>query len=458
MNVLVSMMLFVCCSLLLEWLQRRLIQTWPALAASPGFYLGLVAVAMTVLLPWPAFQTPLAVPAHLLEAGSWQWQQWTAQPQHPQLQQSIGLSWTDALQGCWLVVAVISGIRVIGVYRRYRCVQRWVASATSMKPELPNWPSHVHCKVFDQAHSAFAFGFWRKTVMVPSYVLALPVAQQQLVLRHELTHVARGDAWGLVVWQLLVALCWFNPLLGRWQRGWQQAVELQVDRAVCAAPADASGQSIALLYGQTLLQCLRLQQQQAPAPVMGWTSDMTHYQQRLTALFQPASPLGRAQQARVLGLLLLSSMLLALGCSQLRQPPSAIEWRSPVDANTPISSPFGEVHAIRQHKPHLGIDLAGARGAPIYAPARGVVVLADAQRLHPNYGNAVLLDHGQGYQTLYAHLERSTVHAGERVDAGQIIGYIGQSGKATGPHLHFEWLQHGVQQDPTDLLRHIVTP
>ena len=79
MNVLVSVMLFVCCSLLLEWLQRRLIQTWPALAASPGFYLGLVAVAMTVLLPWPAFQAPLAVPAHLLEAGSWQWQQWTAQ-------------------------------------------------------------------------------------------------------------------------------------------------------------------------------------------------------------------------------------------------------------------------------------------------------------------------------------------------------------------------------------------
>ena len=83
--------------------------------------------------------------------------------------------------------------------------------------------------------------------MVPSYVLALPVAQQQLVLRHELTHVARGDAWGLLVWQLLVALCWFNPLLGRWQRGWQQAVELQVDRAVCAAPADESVQSIGLV-------------------------------------------------------------------------------------------------------------------------------------------------------------------------------------------------------------------
>lgn len=460
MNVVLSLLIFVLLSLLIEWGQRRLVRRWPVLAASPGFYFGLAAVALSVWLPWPALDSPLAIPAHLLEAGSWQWQAWTAQPEHPQLQPVAAWHLADVLRGLLLGMALVSVWRVWLVVRGYVRLTRWVESATELPSPLTDWPSHVRCKVFEQAHSAFACGFWRQTVMVPSYVLTLPLAQQQLVLRHELTHLARGDAWGLLVWQLLGAVAWFNPVLARWQRAWQQAVELQVDQAVCRdmpeEPNDAQGRAV--LYAKTMLWCLSVNQGHRQPHVLGWTSDMTHYQQRLTALFQPALPLGRGQHAALVSVLVLSSLLLALGCSQLRQPAAEIHWRSPVAANTPISSPFGEVHAIRQHKPHLGIDFAGARGAPIYAPARGVVVLADAHSLNANYGQAVLLEHGQGYQTLYAHLERSIVSAGERVEAGQIIGYIGQSGKATGPHLHFEWLRHGVQQDPTTMLNRTEQP
>jgi murein DD-endopeptidase MepM/ murein hydrolase activator NlpD len=81
------------------------------------------------------------------------------------------------------------------------------------------------------------------------------------------------------------------------------------------------------------------------------------------------------------------------------------------------------------------------------------VLIADSHSLHSRFGKVVLLDHGQGYQTLYAHLDNFSVQSGSRVSAGQQIGAVGASGVATGPHLHFELLQQGQQLDPTPLLQ-----
>lgn len=85
-----------------------------------------------------------------------------------------------------------------------------------------------------------------------------------------------------------------------------------------------------------------------------------------------------------------------------------------------------------------GIDLTLARGAPIHAAAAGAVIVAKNGGWNGGYGNYVVVTHANGAQTLYAHLTNAAVANGQQVAAGQVIGYVGATGRSTGPHLHFE--------------------
>ena len=85
---------------------------------------------------------------------------------------------------------------------------------------------------------------------------------------------------------------------------------------------------------------------------------------------------------------------------------------------------------------HLAIDIGAGEGARIYAADSGVVVFAGWAT--GGYGNMVMIDHGNGYQTLYAHLSQVSTHCGRSVAQGALIGYSGSTGNSTGPHLHFE--------------------
>lgn len=85
-----------------------------------------------------------------------------------------------------------------------------------------------------------------------------------------------------------------------------------------------------------------------------------------------------------------------------------------------------------------GVDIGAARGTPIHAAADGIVIIARSGGWNGGYGNYVVITHDNGTQTLYAHLKSSIASPGERVSAGQVIGYMGATGKATGVHLHFE--------------------
>lgn len=99
---------------------------------------------------------------------------------------------------------------------------------------------------------------------------------------------------------------------------------------------------------------------------------------------------------------------------------------------------------------HTGNDLAAAQGTPVLAAAEGVVRLAG---VHKSYGNYLKIQHAGGDETLYAHLQYVFVHSGEQVQAGQQLGTVGQTGRVTGPHLHFELWHEGVRYDPTEALR-----
>ena len=85
---------------------------------------------------------------------------------------------------------------------------------------------------------------------------------------------------------------------------------------------------------------------------------------------------------------------------------------------------------------HLGIDIAAGLGAPLYAADSGLVVYSGPA--YGGYGNMIMIDHNNGYQTLYAHLSSLAVNCGQGVSRGQYIGGAGSTGNSTGPHLHFE--------------------
>lgn len=141
---------------------------------------------------------------------------------------------------------------------------------------------------------------------------------------------------------------------------------------------------------------------------------------------------------------LIESRLLEARLTALMVPNS-----SPVDG--PIGSGFGvRLDPFTQRMAlHSGLDFPADPGTPVKAAAGGVVVAAD---VHPQYGLTVELDHGRGLSTLYAHLASTAVRRGDIVRRGQVVAQVGNSGRSTGPHLHFEVLVDGVPQDPARFL------
>jgi len=119
----------------------------------------------------------------------------------------------------------------------------------------------------------------------------------------------------------------------------------------------------------------------------------------------------------------------------------------PVASYVYISSRFGmRVHPITgEYKSHTGMDIASNQGTSVYACDSGTVVLA---QWYGGYGNCIMIDHGNGYKTLYGHLSVISVSNGQTVSQGDTIGQVGSTGNSTGPHLHLEVYKDGSRIDP----------
>ena len=123
-----------------------------------------------------------------------------------------------------------------------------------------------------------------------------------------------------------------------------------------------------------------------------------------------------------------------------------------------ISSYFGyrPDPIYKVEKLHTGIDFSAQMGTEAYATGDGVV--SDVEKGHWGYGNMVTIDHGYGYKTRYAHLQKAAVRKGQRMKRGQLIGFIGNTGKTTGVHLHYEVLKNDVPINPINFFYNDLTP
>lgn len=138
-------------------------------------------------------------------------------------------------------------------------------------------------------------------------------------------------------------------------------------------------------------------------------------------------------------------------------PASAPTLASPLAQSTVVTSRFGARVDPLQGDPrvHAGVDLRAATGTPALAAQSGVVTRAETAG---NYGNLVVVDHGNGLTTRYGHLSRIDVKPGDHVGAGQSVGEVGATGRTTGPHLHFEVRQNGHAIDPATALKNPSLP
>lgn len=299
-----------------------------------------------------------------------------------------------------------------------------------------------------------------------------------MVLRHELCHIRRGDLWYKGLFLLCAALHWFNPLVWRLARVAGETVELCCDEDVVAGQDAWFRRS----YGQVLLHSAAAQSQVALTTSFG----SGNLKGRLMNLFvtkkkgaalvcaatcaalmmgslvgceasaaapspdQSVAP-AASQSAGSIADLLEEGEGMAIGTSSSTPPEEegATEdaWTWPVEDAYTLSTLYGgRTHPVTgKTTDHNGIDIPADSGTGVVAAAGGVVVAAEFDKV---YGNYVILSHGNGLSTLYAHMSKLLVAENDTVEAGRAIGAVGQTGQATGPHLHFEVRQDGAPTNP----------
>ena len=456
-QLLLSLLLCSLWSGLLWCSSQFLLKKFSALQQWPVLYWCLLGLSFLPLLPMPELYQHWTVPSVLLLDTVTSVQALTAQPQHPSLTEppvDTAFYWRLALG----LIAIISLLSLWRIVKQWQQVQRLIRLSEPLnkasllnKTQLELVPAEFEIRQTQAAVSPFIAGWSHMVLVVPAYIADMSEQQRQLLIEHELVHLQRRDPQQLLVLRILVALCWFNPVLRLMEQAFIRSMELAVDKAVLQQQPEQ-----ALLYGQTLLSSLKQSQaEQMPALMPGFIqsqANQSFYQQRLQQLFQPTPVLSFWQKWRATTVLCSTALLLNVGCAQLSFSSPPEEWVLPV-GKVPINSFYGEKHPFRKNRPHQGLDFGAKRGATVKAAQKGKVLIADAKSLNSRYGKAVLIDHGHGYQTLYAHLDGFYVEAGQSVEPGQPIGKVGSTGRVTGPHLHFELLIDGKQQDPAPYLK-----
>jgi murein DD-endopeptidase MepM/ murein hydrolase activator NlpD len=186
---------------------------------------------------------------------------------------------------------------------------------------------------------------------------------------------------------------------------------------------------------------------------VGW--DAAALQFSLAAHGFPSGPVDGALGPRSVGALQRFQTWAGLGADGVAGPSTlralnAPPMRSPVRLRYPVRAPIGDRFGPRFNVFHAGVDFPAAYGTPVTAAGFGTVVASgfDAS----GWGNMVVIAHRFGLRTLYAHLSSISVRIGQAVAVGQQVGAVGATGRATGPHLHFELTLRGANIDPLSAL------
>lgn len=346
----------------------------------------------------------------------------------------------------------------------------------------------IALRVTEQAITPFATRWPAPAIVLPAdAVHRLDDAGLSLVIGHEAAHLRLRDPQRALLMAVVGAVLWFNPFLRLLERQVQLACELRCDAHALRGDV-GDGHSLASAYVQTLRRYAA-----APAPSNALSHrGFTAHALRIGHMLRggAAGTLSAPQRlgAAAAGLLLAAviggaQMLPAMAASNASAPtttagarpatthsaapraadldvgagaaataPTRLALAAPL-ATLRITGHFGDSGGPRT-RAHRGMDFGARVGTPVLAPAAGTVIAAtDDYPGGPQYGRVVVIDHGNGWQTLYAHLDSYDVQVGQQVATGNPIARVGRTGKVTGPHLHLEVLLNGQRIDPQTLLQ-----
>lgn len=310
----------------------------------------------------------------------------------------------------------------------------------------------------DNCATPFTLGIFRPVIFLPHPVVAPKNPRLvETVIAHEMAHIRRYDDLWIRLQALLQVIYFFHPLVWYANRQLNQARERICDRMVLSrrqiSPRD---------YGEGMLAILRLNLAGANRWGLhaGFGSNHQYLIQRIQDI-KGGNVMKQHHRLISIAILALTGLfLLPMASYQslaedrpaAETPPAAAgpAFACPIKAGY-VSSGYGErIHPVKKVKMlHKGIDVAAPRGSEIYAAAAGTVI---SSKFMENYGNTVILRHADGYTTLYSQMDSILVTAGQQVDAGTLIGLVGDSGLSTAPHLHFELRLNDEALDPESMI------
>lgn len=342
---------------------------------------------------------------------------------------------------------VLTLLAVTAIFRLIAVIKRYVQAKQLISTGMPYNKSKLACVVMPSNQSPFVIGINKPTLVLPQYFLHLSKAQQNIILAHEQTHINNRDHWQAWLWLVIVEVCWFNPAIKKLNNLYLNAMEQR-----CDLQTIAQNKLLKEDYASTLLLSIKLSHQTVSnpfaTPFNGQSLSLDNYKRRFDLIIQePPILVGKA-----MGVLVTFCIILFFTKSAFAQLQNVQEaWRFPV-SNVNISSHYGHIAKVRNLRPHKGLDLVDTKGSAILAAKSGKVIIADATSLSHAYGNVIVIQHANGWQTLYAHLDKINVNKDQWVNQGDVIGKMGDTGKVTGTHLHFELAHNGKTVDPLTYL------
>lgn len=273
------------------------------------------------------------------------------------------------------------------------------------------------------------------------------------IIVHEKSHIRLHHSWDVLISEIYLSIFWFNPLLYLYRKSLKSVHEFQADRAVLENGVKTSQ------YMQLLLDSLDLMK---PNNLYNYFSQPI-IKKRVLMMTKPKS-LNYESLKYFLMLPVCIVLISAFSIpskiknqslslppiSTIVIPPSLFPVQN--GSLTDITAHFGE--KLKQAKTneiieHHGLDIRAKTGTPVVATASGIINKASMQG---NWGNLIIISHADGYETWYAHLHGFNVKQGQEVQKGDIIGYVGSSGRSNGPHLHYEVKLKGIRLNPIDYL------
>ncbi|SFC36063.1 M23/M56 family metallopeptidase [Pseudoalteromonas denitrificans] len=458
-TLLLQILFFIAWSVILYGFALAITKILPHLAKWSRFWQAWLLVALVPLFPDYFYQVNTLIPDALKEAFS--------DSQHNLLNHSNSvvnqIESTETLQiFLSLVIVMIIGGCCLSLLRFFSGVlkvNKFVKQATPLidfkhftqQQKTVITTNNIRVRITSQPVSPFVFGFFQVTMLLPSSVFNMSQQQRFLLIEHELMHIKRWDPKAVIIFRFCSSIFWFNPVISFFERQFLQSMELNCDMAVIS-----SYPKVKLDYARALVASLKLSKNTIDNGLTTYFSGPQLKKQDFENRIKTAmsAHLNNKYDRRYISFLLFLSSFMCFFVIAVKPFFPVLEFNSnsfdgmlPV-LNARVSSGYGDINDFRGYRPHKAIDFAAPIGTKVVASFSGKVLIADNATLHRNYGKVVLVEHKGQMQSLYAHLDSFSVESGQYISAGQTLGTVGETGRVTGPHLHFELLKAGKPIDP----------